>query len=188
MAQPCKAAMAARVGLGHLLDNFEDSRRPSSLSPRFRRVLLDGWMDRSPLHGRPRGCIYALGALGHAPPWLARDLPWERRELGFHKISFVQTFLFCSPACRRHIFHVQTPNNESSVSWLYGTKFPPTLVFIAFLGNEDKIFKSALEDNLFWFQTDCATGISGVMSPSSLTRIGPSTCPIRRYRRDPQLW
>jgi hypothetical protein len=44
MAQPCKAAMAARVGLGHLLDNFEDSRRPPSLSPRFRRVPVDGWM------------------------------------------------------------------------------------------------------------------------------------------------
>jgi hypothetical protein len=38
--------MAARVGLGHLLDDFEDSRRPSSLSPRFRRVFVDGWMWR----------------------------------------------------------------------------------------------------------------------------------------------
>jgi hypothetical protein len=46
MAQPCKAVMAAMVGLGHLLDDFEDSRRPSSLSPRFRRVLVDGWMWR----------------------------------------------------------------------------------------------------------------------------------------------
>jgi hypothetical protein len=46
MAQPCKTAMAARVGLGHLLDDFEDSRRPSSLSPRFRRVPVDGWMWR----------------------------------------------------------------------------------------------------------------------------------------------
>jgi hypothetical protein len=46
MAQPCKAAMAARVGLGHLLDDFEDSRWPSSLSPRFRRVPVDGWMWR----------------------------------------------------------------------------------------------------------------------------------------------
>jgi hypothetical protein len=46
MAQLCKAAMAARVGLGHLLDNFEDSRRPSSLSPRFHRVPADGWMWR----------------------------------------------------------------------------------------------------------------------------------------------
>jgi hypothetical protein len=34
------------VGLGHLLDDFEDSRRPSSLSPRFRRVPVDGWMWR----------------------------------------------------------------------------------------------------------------------------------------------
>jgi hypothetical protein len=30
---------------------------------------------------------------------------------------------------------------------LYETKFPPTFVFIYFLGNEDKISKSA--DNLF---------------------------------------
>jgi hypothetical protein len=46
MAQPCETAMAARVGLGHLLDDFEDSRRPSSLSPRFRRVPVDGWIWR----------------------------------------------------------------------------------------------------------------------------------------------
>jgi hypothetical protein len=46
MAQPCKAAMAARLGLGHLLDDFEDSRRLSSLSPRLRRVAVDGWMWR----------------------------------------------------------------------------------------------------------------------------------------------
>jgi hypothetical protein len=46
MAQPCKAAMAARVGLGHLLDDFEDSQRSSSLSPRFRRVPVDGSMWR----------------------------------------------------------------------------------------------------------------------------------------------
>jgi hypothetical protein len=38
--------MVARVGLGHLLDDFEDSRRPSSLSPRFRRVPVDGSMWR----------------------------------------------------------------------------------------------------------------------------------------------
>jgi hypothetical protein len=46
MDQPCKAAMAARIGLGHLLDNFEDSQRSSSLSPRFHRVPMDGWMWR----------------------------------------------------------------------------------------------------------------------------------------------
>jgi hypothetical protein len=38
--------MAARVGLGHLLDDFKGSRRPSMLSPRFRRVPVDGWMWR----------------------------------------------------------------------------------------------------------------------------------------------
>jgi hypothetical protein len=45
-----------------------------------------------------------------------------------------------------------------------------------------------LEDNLFWFRTDCAAGISRVISPRSLIRIGPSTCPNQRYRRCPQLW
>jgi hypothetical protein len=45
MAQSCKAAMAARVGQGHLLDDFEDSR-PSWLSPRIHRVPVDGWMWR----------------------------------------------------------------------------------------------------------------------------------------------
>jgi hypothetical protein len=52
MAQPCKAAMAARVGLGHLLDDFEDSRRLSSLSPRFCPVHVDGWMDVAAGEGR----------------------------------------------------------------------------------------------------------------------------------------
>ena len=30
IAQPCKEAMVARVGLSHTLDNFEDLRRPAS--------------------------------------------------------------------------------------------------------------------------------------------------------------
>jgi hypothetical protein len=42
MAQPCKVAMAARVGLGHLLDNFEDSRRSRRSLLGFAEFL---WMD-----------------------------------------------------------------------------------------------------------------------------------------------
>jgi hypothetical protein len=38
------------------------------------------------------------------------------------------------------------------------------------------------------FRLVCAAGISGAISSSSLTRIGPSTCPNRRYHRGPQLW
>jgi hypothetical protein len=56
---------------------------------------------------------------------------------------------FVDLPCRCHIYHVQSPNNANSVSWSYGTKFTPTLVFIAFIGNEDKISKLVLEDNLF---------------------------------------
>ena len=48
MAQPRREAMTARGGLSHLLDNFEDLRRPSSpfgLGPRF--SSSSGWMDAS---------------------------------------------------------------------------------------------------------------------------------------------
>jgi hypothetical protein len=45
-----------------------------------------------------------------------------------------------------------------------------------------------LEDNLFWFHTDCAARISRAISPSSLIWIGPSTCPYQRYCQGPQLW
>jgi hypothetical protein len=46
MAQPCKAAMAARIGLGHLLDDFEDSRRPAASSGCFSFVSAAlWWMD-----------------------------------------------------------------------------------------------------------------------------------------------
>ena len=48
MAQPRREAMAARGGLSHLLDNFEDLRRPSSpsgLGPRFSSSWLDGYLE-----------------------------------------------------------------------------------------------------------------------------------------------
>jgi hypothetical protein len=50
------------------------------------------------------------------------------------------------------------------MSRLWATKLSSTLVFISFLGNKDKISKSALEDNVFWFQIDCTAGISGAIS------------------------
>jgi hypothetical protein len=63
MAQLCKAAMAARIVLGHLLDDFEDSRQPSSLSPKFRRVPVDGWIDHPSLGAQ--GVVFMpLGSLG----------------------------------------------------------------------------------------------------------------------------
>ena len=46
MAQPRREAMVARGGLSHLLDNFENLRRPSSpsgLGPRF--SSSSGWID-----------------------------------------------------------------------------------------------------------------------------------------------
>jgi hypothetical protein len=52
-----------------------------------------------PLLGVFRGLyLYPWGVLGRAPPYLARDLTWERSELGFHKLSLVQIFLIRSPS------------------------------------------------------------------------------------------
>jgi hypothetical protein len=76
MAQPGKAAMAARLGLGHLLDDFEDSRRPSSLSPRFRRVPVDGWIWR-PAEAETiyRQAPRAKGSANRARSGLGRSAP-----------------------------------------------------------------------------------------------------------------
>jgi hypothetical protein len=178
-------------GLGHLLGNSRTCggrRLPPGASPSS-RWLSDDWMDRLPLLGCPRGCIYALGEL-----WGVLHLALHEIFLGREgnlvsiKSGSSRFSLFTVLPCRHHISHVRTPNNTNSVSWLYGMKFPQSLVFIAFLGNENKISKSALEDNLFWFRTDCAEGISEAISPSSLIWIGPSTYPNLRYRRGPQLW
>jgi hypothetical protein len=141
------------------------------------------------LLGRLGGYIYVLG------------VPWGVLHLALHEILLGReanlvsikspssrfSWLTALP-CQHHISHIRTPNNATLVSRLCATKLYSTLVFIFFLGNEDKISKFASEDNLFWFRTDCAVGISAAISPSSLIRIGPSTCPNRRYRRGPQLW
>jgi hypothetical protein len=146
------------------------------------------WMDVNGNHlGAPRGCIYVLGVpLGVLHLALHEIL--LGREANLVSIKSARFSWFAVLPSQRHISHVRTLNNTNSVSMLCATKLSSTLVFISFLKNEDKISKSALEDNLFWFQTQCAAGISGAISPSSLIRIGPSTCPNLRYRRGPQLW
>jgi hypothetical protein len=147
-----------------------------------------GWFVRwVTILGRLGGCIYVLEVpLGVLHLALHEIL--LGREANLVSIKSARFSWFAVLSCQCHISHVRTPNNANSVSRLCATKLSSTLVFIYFLKNEDKISKSALEDNLFWFRTDCAAGISGAISPSSLIRIGPSTCPNRRYRRDPQLW
>jgi hypothetical protein len=129
-------------GPGHLLGNSRTcgSRQlPPGASPSC-RWLSDEWMDRSPLLGRPRGCIYALGE-----PWGVLHLALQEiflgREGNLVSIKLVSSrfFWFTALPCRHHISHVRTPNNANSVSRLCATKLSPTLVFIGFLGNEDKI-------------------------------------------------
>jgi hypothetical protein len=169
--------MAARAWPKPSPRQLEDSRQPSASSRCFSFVSATLWW------------IYAFGE-----PWGVLHLALHEIFLGREgnlvsiKSASSRFSWFIALPCRHHISHVRTPNNGNSVSWLYGIKFPPTLVFISFFGNEGKISKSALEDNVFWFQTDCAAWISRVISPSSLIRIGPSTYPNRRYRRCPQLW
>jgi hypothetical protein len=63
-------------GLGHLLGNSrtcDDRRLPPGASPSCQRLSND-WMNQSPLLGRPRGFIYALGE------------PWVELPLAFHEI------------------------------------------------------------------------------------------------------
>jgi hypothetical protein len=96
------------------------------------------------------GCIYVLG------------VPWGMLHLALHEIllgreanlvsikSASSRFsYFAALPCRCHISHVRNQNNANSVFRLCVTKLSSTFVFISFLENEDKISKSALEDNLF---------------------------------------
>jgi hypothetical protein len=137
--------------------------------------------------GAPTGLyLCPWGALGRAPPCLARDPPWREAKLVSIKSASSRFSWFAVLPYRCHISHVRTPNNANSVSRLCATKLSSTLVFVSFLGNEDKISKLALEDNLLWFRTDCTAGILWAICPSSLIRIGPSTCLNQRYCRGPQ--
>jgi hypothetical protein len=149
-----------------------------------------GWFVRwVPTLGHLGGCIYVLGVpLGVLHLALHEILLGREANLVSIKSVSSRFSWFAVLPCRCHNSHVRTPNNANSVSRLCDTKLSSTFVFISFFGNEDKISKSALEDNLFWFRTDYAAGISGDISPSSLILIEPSTCPNRRYRRGPQLW
>jgi hypothetical protein len=174
-------------------------RPPTSVVPRqgLDILLLVVISGGSPMNGcqwvtilgHLGGCIYVLGV-----PWGVLHLALHEillgREANLDSIKSASSRFpwFAALPCRHHIAHVRTPNNANSMSRLCATKLYSTLVFIYFLGNEDKIFTSVLEYNLFWFRTDCIAGISGAISPSSLIWIEPSTCTNRRYRRGPQLW
>jgi hypothetical protein len=111
--------MAARHGLGHLLGHSRTCggrRLPPGASPSCRR-LSDEWMDRSPLLGRPRGCIYSLGEL-----WGVLHLALHKIFLGREgnlvsiKSASSRLSYFVALPCQRHISHVRTPNNANSVS------------------------------------------------------------------------
>jgi hypothetical protein len=130
-------------------------------------------MDRSPLLGRPRGCIYALGE-----PWgvlyLALHEIFLGREGNLVSIKSASSKFSCFVALtfRCHISHVRTPNNANSMFWLYDTKFPPILVFIAFLGNEDKISKSVWKIICSDFRLTAQQGFWGSYILASWPELG----------------
>jgi hypothetical protein len=161
MAQPRREFMASRGGLSHLLGTLEDLRRPLAsfgVSP-FGGSLVNGsqWFL---LLGRLAVCIYTLGE-----PWGMLHLTLHEifigREANLVSINSASSRFswFAALPCRHHISHVRTPNNANLVSRLWATKLCSNLVLIAFLGNEDKIVKTASEDNLSDFGLVCATGI-----------------------------
>jgi hypothetical protein len=130
-------------------------------------------LGRAPPCFAPRGCIYVL-----VVPWGVLHLVLHeillRREanLVYIKSASSRFSRFAALPCRHHISHVRTPNNANSVSRLCATKLSSSLVFISFLGNEDKISKSALKDNLFWFRTDCQQRFRRPYLLSPLSELG----------------
>jgi hypothetical protein len=99
-------------GVGHLLGNSRTCggrQLPPSASPSF-RWLSNEWMDRFPLVGRPRGCIYAL-----VEPWgvlhlalheifLGRDGNLISIKSASSRLSWFIVFPF-----RHHISHAWSP-------------------------------------------------------------------------------
>jgi hypothetical protein len=151
--------------------------------------LSDEWMSMGNHLGHLAGCIYVLGV-----PWGVLHLALHEILLGREanlvsiKSASSRFSWFAALPWRHHISHVRTPNNEIRCPGCVPRNY--LQLWYLFLSLETKIRspKSALEDNLFWFRTDCTAGITGAISPSSLIRIWPSTCPNQRYHRDPQLW
>jgi hypothetical protein len=95
MAQLCKAAMAARVGRGHLLDNFEDSRWLSSLSLGFAEFL---WLNGC--DGRRRQRQFIDKHLGQRASWTGLETGQADRPMPgsapFHSPMLLGQLLTCS--------------------------------------------------------------------------------------------
>jgi hypothetical protein len=134
------------------------------------------------------GCIYTIGE-----PWgvlhFALHEIFLGRQANLVSINSASSRFsrFATLPWRHHHSQFRTPNNANSVSISCATKLSSTLVLISFLQNEDKIPKTASKDNLSDFGPVYAAGISGAISPSSSTQIGPSICPNRIYREGPKI-
>jgi hypothetical protein len=142
-----------------------------------------------PLLGRLGSYLYTL-----SEPWGVLHLVLHKILLGSEanlvsiKSGSSRFSCYTTHPCQCHTSHARISNNANSVSRLCGTKLSSTLVFIAFLGNENKIPKTASEDNLSDFRLVYTVGISGGIYPSSLIRIGISICSNRSPQQGPQLW
>ena len=109
MAQPRRVATVARVGLSHLLDNFEDLQRPSSpsgLDPRF--SSSSGWMDAPELNKvraiyKPR----KPPVEGEAEPPRKRARPAGLPSFGTASVSSFACRLLASS--RVYVLHDCTP-------------------------------------------------------------------------------
>jgi hypothetical protein len=126
-----------------------------------------------------------LGACSTLP--CMRSLLESEENLVFIKSASSIFFCFAPLPWQCYISRVRSANNANSVSRLCGTKLSPTLVFIVFLRNEDKIPKQPRK--IICLILDfCATGISGGISPNSLFRNGLSICSNWSSQQGPQPW
>jgi hypothetical protein len=128
------------------------------------------------------------GALGRAPTCLARDLPWGRSELCFHKLSIVQIFLI-----QPFLVGAISLTSELQTMQIWCPGCVPTnyiQLWYTLVSLKTKIRSPKQPWKIICLISDLSAQLAfrGAISPISLSLIGPSTCPSQSCRRDAQLW
>jgi hypothetical protein len=148
---------------------------------------MNGWIE-PPSLGAPGVLVMPLGALGRAPIFLARDLPWGRSELCFHKLSIVQIFLI-----QPFLVGAISLTSELQTMQIRCLGCVPRnyiQLWYTLVSLKTKIRSPKQPWKIICLISDLSAQLAfrGAISPISLSLIGPSTCPSQSCRRDAQLW
>jgi hypothetical protein len=121
---------------------------------------MNGWIE-PPSLGAQGVLFMPLGALGRAPICLARDLPWGRSELCFHKLSIVQIFLIQPFLVGAISLTSELQTMQIRCLGCVPRNYIQLWYTLVSLKTKIRSPKIALEDNLSDFGLVCAAGISG---------------------------